>query len=138
MSNIIPWLFLSCSIALEVAGTVIMKVSQAAWPVPGMAAMYLLLGLSYWCLARAVTRVPVGVAYAVWEGAGLALISLAGALTGERFTPVRMAALAAIFCGILLVHRGTQGGSCGPTAVSGTVRRMRGTRDTRGDREAAS
>ncbi|MBZ2173322.1 DMT family transporter [Nitratidesulfovibrio sp. SRB-5] len=108
MSNIIPWLFLSCSIVLEVAGTVIMKASQAAWPVPGMAAMYLLLGLSYWCLARAVTRVPVGVAYAVWEGAGLALITLAGSLMGERLTPSRMAALAAIFCGVLMVHHGTR------------------------------
>ncbi|MEG6505206.1 DMT family transporter [Nitratidesulfovibrio sp. 1201_IL3209] len=107
MSSIMPWFFLLCSILLEVAGTVIMKVSQTAWPVSGMAAMYLLLGLSYWFLARAVVRVPVGVAYAVWEGVGLALISLAGALAGERMDPARLAALAAILGGILLVHHGT-------------------------------
>lgn len=108
MPNAIYWFFLLCSIVFEVAGTVIMKISQAAWPVPGMLTMYALLGLSYYFLARAVVRVPVGVAYAVWEGLGLALITLAGVVTGERMDAPRLAALAAILTGTLLVHHGTR------------------------------
>ncbi|CAK7058932.1 MAG: Spermidine export protein MdtJ [Desulfovibrio sp.] len=102
------WLCLAGSIVFEVAGTSVMKISQTSWPVTGMAAMYVLLGLSYFCLAKAVVKLPLGVAYAFWEGFGLLLITLISALfLHERLDAMRAAALALVFCGTLLVHHGT-------------------------------
>lgn len=81
------WFFLLLSILLEVGGTSLMKLSQSlpsSWPVVGMGLMYLLLGLSYFFLARAVLRLPLGVAYAFWEGLGLALITLVSVFAVAR------------------------------------------------------
>lgn len=119
MSNVYYWSCLLASIVFEVAGTSVMKLSQESWPVLGMGCMYLLLGLSYFFLARAVVKLPVGVAYAFWEGLGLTLITIVSVLLlGERLDATRLAALCMVLAGTLLVHHGTEGGD---TAGEGDV-----------------
>jgi spermidine export protein MdtJ len=110
------WLFLLGSIVFEVVGTSIMKLSQEGWPLLGMLTMYLLLGLSYFCLAKAVLRIPLGVAYAFWEGLGLLLITfISFVVLKERLDALRVSALLLILVGTLLVHQGTE-----PGDISGT------------------
>lgn len=119
------WFFLLLSILLEVGGTSLMKLSQSlpgSWPALGLGLMYLLLGLSYFFLARAVLRLPLGVAYAFWEGLGLALISLVSVFAvGESMTPVKLLALVMVLAGTMLVHHGTGHGTveAGPEAGDG-------------------
>jgi hypothetical protein len=36
------------------------------------------LGRLFWALSQVLTRIPMGVAYAIWSGAGIALICIAG------------------------------------------------------------
>lgn len=111
MAHKMYWLFLMASILLEVSGTSIMKWSQASWPVTGMLVMYGMLGFSYFFLAKAVIKLPIGVAYAFWEGIGLALITLISVLVlGERLDWPRGLALCMVLCGTLLVHHGTDSG----------------------------
>ena len=105
----ICWLFLIISIVLEVSGTSIMKASQAGFPVLGLMIMYVLFGLSYLSLSKAVTRIPVGVAYSFWEGAGLVLITLVSFLFfHEPLGPKRIIAIVMLLLGSYLVHRGTE------------------------------
>lgn len=105
------WLCLLGSIVCEVAGTSVMKLSQDQWPVAGMALMYALLAVSYFFLAKAVVRLPVGVAYAFWEGLGLVLIALISVLLlGERMDLPRLIALGMVLTGAVLVHHGTDAG----------------------------
>lgn len=133
MSSSYYWLCLAGSILFEVAGTSVMKLSQTPMgfltPAIGMGIMYALLALSYYCLAKAVVKLPLGVAYAFWEGFGLLLITLVSAfLLHERFDASRLVALALVFGGVLLVHHGTDSGEevdpsmspeVDPTAVKG-------------------
>lgn len=127
MSNKFYWLCLAGSILFEVAGTSVMKLSQTPagfiGPALGMGAMYLLLGLSYYCLAKAVVKLPLGVAYAFWEGFGLLLITLVSAfLLHERLDGPRLVALALVLGGAFLVHHGTGSGhETEPTAADGGV-----------------
>lgn len=112
VSALYCWLCLLGSIAFEVAGTSIMKVSQGSWAVVGMLLMYAMLGLSYYFLARAVMRIPLGVAYAFWEGLGLVAISMVSVwVLKERMDAPRIAALVLVLVGTLLVHHGTEDGS---------------------------
>jgi multidrug transporter EmrE-like cation transporter len=37
-----------------------------------------ILGGCFWALSQVLTRIPMGVAYAIWSGAGIALICVAG------------------------------------------------------------
>ena len=41
-------------------------------------AALVILGGCFWALSQVLTRIPMGVAYAIWSGAGIALICIAG------------------------------------------------------------
>lgn len=106
------WLYLTLAIVLEVCGTITMKIAQTGAgplsPEAAMTLMYVLIALSYALLALAVTRMPVGVAYAFWEGIGLTAITLISVLVlGEHFSWMRFAALCAVVAGAVLIHHGT-------------------------------
>ena len=62
---------LFAAIALEVTGTTFMKFSVMHEWLIGYPVMLLLMGFSYFCLSKAVKKIPISVAYAVWEGIGL-------------------------------------------------------------------
>ena len=59
---------LFAAIALEVTGTTFMKFSVMHEWFIGYPVMLLLMGFSYFCLSKAVKKIPISVAYAVWEG----------------------------------------------------------------------
>lgn len=106
------WYCLLAAIALEVGGTLIMKLAQG-WPFAhaqllGLIAMWLAIGLSYIFLSRAVTGIPVGVTFAFWEGLGLTCITLGSIIfLDEAVTLRRALGLACVLGGALLVNHGT-------------------------------
>lgn len=108
-SLLVCWFFLLISIVLEVVGTSILKYSQLYWGFNGVPITVGLLCLSYLTLSRALFRVPIGVAYAIWEGVGLSLIvGISVLLLGESLTPARIVGLSCVFLGSVLIHRGTE------------------------------
>lgn len=116
MQSLKYWMFLLGAVVFEVAGTSVMKLSQSGdWllgPHAGLAAMLALIGLSYYSLSLSVRGLPIGVAYAFWEGLGLTLITLVSVVAlGESMNAARLGALAAILAGALLVNHGTGHGT---------------------------
>lgn len=66
---------------------------------------YLLIGISYFLLSIAVKRVPIAIAFASWEGAGLLLISaLSFFLFGEQLSILQLLGVGLAGIGILLVN----------------------------------
>ncbi|MGR6652460.1 SMR family transporter [Pseudomonas mosselii] len=103
------WIYLIVAITFEVIGTASMKLAATPFPVLGHAVMYVMICLSYFFLALAVKRVPVGVAYALWEGFGIVLITLISVLwLGESLGWTKALGLAVMIAGILLVKAGTR------------------------------
>lgn len=106
------WGALSGAIILEVCGTTIMKLSQS-WdfqggPFLGLALMWIAIGVSYYLLALSTTGIPVGVAYAFWEGFGLALVTISSILIlDEGISLKRLLGLGCVLGGAYLVHLGT-------------------------------
>tara|TARA_R110002096_G_scaffold35929_3_gene100760 strand:- start:4 stop:354 length:351 start_codon:yes stop_codon:yes gene_type:complete len=73
------WLLLGVTVLLEVAGTTLLKLSngptERPWTFAGALVSY---GLCFWALSLAFRHIPFTVAYAIWAGAGIALIVLVG------------------------------------------------------------
>ncbi len=72
------WLFLSFAIISEVIATSALKATgefTRLWPTVIVVIGYL---SAFYFLTLTLRTLPVGIAYAIWSGAGVALITLAG------------------------------------------------------------
>jgi len=72
------WLFLATAIVAEVVATSALKSSEGftkLWPSVIVVIGY---GLAFWLLSITLKTIPVGIAYAVWAGAGVVLVALMG------------------------------------------------------------
>ncbi|MGY0156230.1 multidrug/spermidine efflux SMR transporter subunit MdtJ [Edwardsiella tarda] len=104
----IYWIFLACAIAAEIIGTLSMKWASVSGSIGGNIVMLLMVAISYILLAFAVKRVALGVAYALWEGIGILFITLFSVLWfGESISPLKLAGLALLVGGIILLKSGT-------------------------------
>ncbi|QYR20968.1 multidrug efflux SMR transporter [Paenibacillus sp. sptzw28] len=96
------WLFLALAIALELSGTVSMKMSEGftrLWP---SVCMFLFYGASFTFLNYALHYMDMSVAYAIWSGIGIVLISLAGVLLfGERLPSASVMWIIVIVIGVV-------------------------------------
>lgn len=96
------WLFLAMAILFELSGTISMKMSHGftrPWP---SILMFVFYGISFTSLNYALLSIKVGVAYAIWSGAGIILISLAGAfLFNERLSLSSLLWVSVIVVGII-------------------------------------
>jgi small multidrug resistance pump len=99
------WLLLAASIAAEVVGTIALRHADGftrALPSAVTATAY---ALAIWLMALAVRQLEVGLAYAVWAGAGTALIAVCGVwLFGEAVTLARCLGVAMIVLGVVVLH----------------------------------
>src|SRR5262245_565397 len=96
------WFLLGLGIALEIAGTVCMKLADGFRDWRAAALMYVLYGLSLTTLTLAFKRLEIGVAYAVWSGAGLTAVVAIGIIWfREPATPARVLFLLFILVGLI-------------------------------------
>jgi len=116
------WLFLSLAIAAEVTGTTLMKWGSTSGHPGGLLGMFVLLALSYYALSLAVQRVPVGVAYAIWEGVGIVSISLISLMWfNETLSLGKAVGIVAVLGGIVLLKRGIGAGRGERAAIGARV-----------------
>lgn len=99
------WFILGIAIISEVIGTTLMKYTDGftrLWPSFGTISCY---GIAFWCLSQTLTHIPTGVAYAIWSGVGIVLISLAGWLiSGQKLDIAAAAGLVLIVTGVLVIN----------------------------------
>ena len=103
----VAWSFLWLAIASEVVGLIVMKMAVSRGHLEGYVLLYVLITVSYFCLAKAVRSIPVGIAYAIWEGSGIVLITLVSAFVFQHVLTTReiLGVLMAV-AGILMVNAG--------------------------------
>ena len=99
------WLFLSIAIVSEVMATSALKASAGfTRPLPSFVVV-VGYGVAFYFLSLTLKTVPVGVAYAIWSGAGVALIALVGwAFLGQRLDAPAIIGLALIVAGVVVIN----------------------------------
>ncbi|MBZ4015458.1 DMT family transporter [Streptomyces purpurogeneiscleroticus] len=98
---------LGAAILVEVLATTAMKYSDGftrLWPSVGTAVGYL---IAFVLLAQTLKTMSVGTTYAIWSGAGTAVIAAIGMLfLGEAANAARLMGIALIIGGVVLLNLG--------------------------------
>lgn len=101
------WVYLIFAIALEVGGTVSMKMSNGFTKIVPSILMIVLYILAFSSLNLALKQVPVSVAYAIWSGVGTAAIAVIGYMYfQESMTLVKAVSIALIILGVIGLNLG--------------------------------
>ncbi|MFS0710544.1 DMT family transporter [Brevundimonas phoenicis] len=103
--NPTTWLALLGAISFEVMGTTLLQQSQQftkPWPTAGLAVCY---GVAFYLLTLALKQMPVGLAYAIWSGLGVVLISVIGLfLFKQKLDVPAIIGLALILGGVVVIN----------------------------------
>ena len=99
------WIYLAIAIVAEVMGTSFLKASAGfTKPLPSLAVVagY---GLAFFFLSRTLDTIPVGVAYAVWSGAGVTLVAAIGWLfMGQKLDLAAIVGMGLIVAGVVVLN----------------------------------
>ncbi|NDC53548.1 MAG: QacE family quaternary ammonium compound efflux SMR transporter [Planctomycetia bacterium] len=99
------WLYLAIAIVAEVVGTSFLKASAGfTKPLPS-GLVVLGYGLAFFFLSLTLDKVPVGVAYAIWSGAGVTLIAAIGSIFfGQKLDLPAIAGMGLIVAGVAVLN----------------------------------
>lgn len=99
------YILLGGAILAEVIGTTLMKYSEGftrLWPSIATVVCYC---AAFYLLAQTLSSMPTGIAYAIWSGAGIVLISLLGWLvSGQKLDFPALAGMFLIIAGVLVIN----------------------------------
>ncbi|MCR8922505.1 SMR family transporter [Dasania sp. GY-MA-18] len=99
------WIFLSLAILSEVIATSALKHSDGftkLWPTLVVAVGYM---IAFYFLSLTLRTIPVGIAYALWSGVGIVLISLLGWFAfGQKLDAAALIGMGFIITGVIIMN----------------------------------
>jgi small multidrug resistance pump len=99
------YIYLAIAIASEVIATTSMKALDGFnKPLP-LLLVVVGYGISFWMLSLVVKSIPVGIAYAVWAGLGIVLVSIAAlVIYQQRLDLPALLGMALIVAGVVVIQ----------------------------------
>jgi multidrug transporter EmrE-like cation transporter len=99
------WLTLALAILAEVIGTSALKASEGFSRLLPSVVVIAGYGIAFYFLSLTLRHIPVGIAYAVWSGAGTILITLIGVLAfRQKIDLAGIAGITLIVAGVLILN----------------------------------
>jgi small multidrug resistance pump len=99
------WLILSAAIVAEVAGTSFLKASEGFTKLGPSVVVVVGYAAAFYLLSLTLKVIPVGVAYAIWSGVGVALIAIIGWIFfGQRLDLPAIIGMAMIVGGVIVLN----------------------------------
>ncbi|MDR6832569.1 small multidrug resistance pump [Sphingopyxis sp. BE259] len=104
--------WLALAIICEVLATSFLKMADGfTRPLPSVVVI-VGYGLAFYCLSMALRTIPVGVAYAIWCGIGIVLVTaIAWVVYGQKLDAWALSAIGLILVGTLMLNMRTPVGS---------------------------
>lgn len=99
------WTYLAVAIIAEVIATSALTASAGfTRPLPSVVVV-VGYGIAFWCLWLSLKSIPVGIAYAVWSGVGIVLISMIGwILFQQSLDLAAIAGMGLIVAGVIVIN----------------------------------
>lgn len=99
------WLYLALAIAMEVMATTALKGSEGLTRLLPSTVVVFGYGSSFYLLSVALRVIPLGIAYAVWSGVGLILISGLGVIVYQQTLDVpALLGIGLIIAGVVVIN----------------------------------
>jgi small multidrug resistance pump len=99
------YLYLAIAIIAEVIGTSALKASEGFTRLAPSLVVIVGYGVAFYFLALALKHIPVGVAYAIWSGVGIALITLIGWIVFKQaLDAAALAGIGLIVLGVVVIQ----------------------------------
>jgi small multidrug resistance pump len=99
------WLYLAIAIVAEVVGTSFLKASAGFTKLLPTVMVAVGYGLAFFFLSLTVDKVPTGIAYAIWSGAGVTLIAAIGWLfLGQKLDGPAIVGMGLIVAGVVVLN----------------------------------
>ena len=99
------WTCLAIAIVAEVIGTSFLKSSEGFTRLLPSAIVVVTYVIAFYFLGLTLKTLPVGIAYAVWAGAGVALITLVGYLFfGQALDAPALIGIVLIVSGVVVIN----------------------------------
>jgi small multidrug resistance pump len=104
------WVLLTVAIVLEVAGTTNMKLSDGFTRTLPSVLIFVFYGLSFTAFTFALKKLDLSLSYAIWAGAGTALIAAIGVIWfKEPLTALKVGSIVIIVIGIVGLNMSIRG-----------------------------
>jgi small multidrug resistance pump len=101
----VQWIYLAIAIAAEVVGTSFLRASEGFTKLVPSLMVVAGYGLAFFFLSLTLEKIPVGVAYAVWSGAGVTLIAAIGWLfLGQKLDAAAIVGMGLIVAGVVVLN----------------------------------
>ena len=99
------WVYLATAIVTEVIATSALKASVGfSKPLPSVVVVIGYL-VSFYFLSLTLKTIPVGIAYAIWSGVGIVLISLVSwMLYGQKLDLPALIGMGMIMAGVMVIN----------------------------------
>ncbi len=98
-------LWLACAIIAEVVATTALKAADGFTRLGPSLLVAVGYGIAFYCLSQTLRTIPTGVAYAIWSGVGIVLISLAGWMVyGQTLDGPALGGIGLILAGVLVIQ----------------------------------
>lgn len=102
---VMTYVTLVVAIVAEVIGTTYLQRSEQFTRLVPTALMALFYLLAFYFLSHALRYLPMGIAYAIWSGLGIVLISAVGYfLLGQRLDMPALLGLGLIIAGVAIIN----------------------------------
>ena len=97
--------FLGIAIIAEIAATSALKLSDGFSRLGPAAVTVAGYAVSFYCLSLALRTIPTGIAYAIWSGVGIVLVSAIGwAWFKQSLDGAALAGMALIIAGVVVIN----------------------------------
>lgn len=99
------WLILLLAIVAETIGTSALKASEGFTKLLPSVLVVVGYGLAFYCLSLTLKTIPIGIAYAVWSGIGIVLITLVGMVLYKQVPDApALLGLLLILAGVVVIN----------------------------------
>lgn len=99
------YLYLAFAIVAEVVGTSAMKASEGFTRLVPSTVTVLCYAVAFFLLSQTLKTLPIGIAYAIWSGVGIVLISLVGWLwAGQTLDLPAIVGMGFIVAGVVIMN----------------------------------